>query len=203
MWALKVKIREKWNPYNKRAKKFGVKLFLYSYNYYGERGKIVFVGSGIVQGSIENKKAFFTDFKKEKKLEYLEVNGDFFSCAYFEEFSSERLEKAKVAYNPRIILLKPATIDEEGFEEWEIASYKREDLEKFFKQAQKVENKLFYFKQTKFTNMMIYSMLPSLTEKQKQVLLLAVEKGYYGYPRKTTLKELSLELKMSLSNTHL
>ncbi len=199
MWVLKVKVREIWNPYRLRTSKFDVRLFLYSYNYYKEGEKIVFVGSGIVQGEDKNKKFFFEDLRNEEKLEYLEVNGDFFSCAYFEKFSSERLEKAKVAYNPRIILIKPAIIDEEGFEEWEISSHKREDLEEFLEQAQTVEYELSYFKESKLNNLMVYSMLPSLTEKQKEVLLLAVEKGYYGYPRKTTLKVLSDELGISLS----
>ncbi len=46
---------------------------------------------------------------------------------------------------------------------------------------------------------MIYSLLPKLTKKQKQALILAVENNYYGYPRKIKLEKLAKIMKISLS----
>ena len=46
---------------------------------------------------------------------------------------------------------------------------------------------------------MIYAMLPKLTEKQKKALSSAIKNGYYGYPRKATLKQLAKDVGVSLS----
>jgi predicted DNA binding protein len=46
---------------------------------------------------------------------------------------------------------------------------------------------------------MIYSVLPNLTDKQKQAFDLAVESGYYGYPKKVKLISLAKRVGISLS----
>jgi predicted DNA binding protein len=201
MWSLKIKVREKWNIYNSKTKKFKVKIYFYSHNYYEEKSKIFYIGSGLVVGKEENVKLFMNELKKDEKTEHFESNNDFFTCTYSEQKTSARADIVKVAYNPRIIFLKPAIIDEEGWEEWEVASSERKDIEVFIKAVRKHtgEYKLFSFKQQKITNLMIYSLLPKLSKKQREVLLLAVEEGYYGYPRKTTLNKLAKILKISVS----
>ncbi|MGV8161983.1 MAG: helix-turn-helix domain-containing protein [Candidatus Nanoarchaeia archaeon] len=201
MWALKIKVREKWNIYNSRTKKFKVKIYFYSHNYYEEKSKIFYIGSGLVVGKEENIKLFFNDLKKDKKIEHFESNNDFFTCTYFESKTNARNDAVKVAYNPKIIFLKPAIIDEEGWEEWEVASSLRKDLESFVKMARthSGEHKLLFFKEQKITNLMIYSLLPKLSKRQREILLLAVEEGYYGYPRKTTLDKLAKMMKISVS----
>ena len=201
MWALKIKAREKWGFYNQKTKECNVKVFFFSQNNYEEKNKIFYIGSGIITGSEKNKEKFLESLKKDKRLSELEVNKDFFICTYLEEKSSMRAEHVRISYNPRIIFLKPVIIDEEGFEEWEVASSRKEDLDAFVQVAQRfhVEYKLFYLKKQKITNLMIYSMLPKLSKKQQEALLLAVENGYYGYPRGITLEKLSKMMKISLS----
>ena len=202
MWTLKIKVREKWNIYNERTVKFKVKLYVYSQNHYEEKGRIYFVASGIIQGEEKQKRNFFLDLKKDKKLESLEWNNDFFIAVYSEHKTSLRSEAVRIAYNPRLLFIKPIVIDEEGWEEWEVASTKRENLEAFIYYAEKLENvdsKLFYLKDKKIGSLLVYSMTPKLTEKQKKALVLAVENGYYGYPRKVKLKELAKMMRISLS----
>lgn len=202
MWQLKIKAREKWNPYNFRAVKFGVVPYFYSYNYYEEKNKIFFVGSGIIEGNEEQRNKFFRDLKKDKKVKHLEWKNEFFTCIYGESKTAKRVKALKVIYNPRLINLKPAVVDKEGWEEWEIASPNKKDLDVVIEQAEKLENaecKVLYLRESKIDNIMIYSLLPLLTDKQKQVLLLAVKEGYFGYPRKTTLKKLAKMAKISLS----
>jgi predicted DNA binding protein len=202
MWTLKIKVREKWNIYNEKTAKHKVKLYFYSQNHYEENGKFYFVASGIIEGDEKQKRKFLLDLKKEKKVTNIEWNNDFFVCTYSEPKTSQRAEAVKIAYNPRLIFLKPTIIDEEGWEEWEIASTKRQDLEAFVKYAKtlpNVESKLFHLKQQKISSLMIYAMLPKLTLQQKKALVLAVENGYYGYPRKITLEQLAKQMKLSVS----
>ncbi|MFH1425670.1 MAG: helix-turn-helix domain-containing protein [archaeon] len=202
MWALKIKAREKGNLFEERTIRFGVRVYFFSHNFYEEKGKIFFVGSGVVEGGEREKKGFLRDLKRDKKMESFESNGDFFICSYSEKKTSERARAVKVAYNPRLIFLKPALIDENGWEQWEIASNDKKDLDIFIKNAESlkgVEHQIFYLKKSKIDNIMIYSMLPNLTEKQKKAFVLAVGNGYYDYPRKVKLERLAKEMGVSLS----
>ena len=201
MWALKFKAREQGNLIEERTKRFKIILYFYSQNYYEEKGKFHFIASGIIEGEEKNKKEFLKDLKKDKKVTFLESHKDFLICIYSEPKKGSRAA-VKVAYNPRLIFIKPAIIDKEGWEEWEIASVRRKDLEDLIRASKSIPNlefKLLYLKQEKISNLMIYSILPKLTDKQKKCLSLAIGHGYYGYPRKIKLKELAKQMKISLS----
>jgi len=133
MWILKFKSKEEWNIYNQRTLKYNVKLQFYSRNYYIQGKKAYFINSGIIIGKEKNKKLFFRDLKKEKKIEELEINKDFFISIYSEKETSERVKAVKTVYNQKIIFLKPAIFDEEGWEEWEIHHLIERILRKFLK----------------------------------------------------------------------
>ncbi len=202
MWVLKFKSKEEWNIYNQRTLKFKVKLQFYSRNYYIKGKKVYFINSGIIVGKEKNKQDFFSDLKKDKKIKDIEINRDFFVSNYFERLDSKRVEALKTVYNQKITFLKPVLIDEKGWEEWVIASFDREDLEKILKIVENVgkENfKLFYLREQKIKDLMIYSILPDLTDQQKTAFELALEKGYYGYPRKVKLVDLAEIMGISTS----
>jgi predicted DNA binding protein len=202
MWTLKFRAKEEWNLYNSRTVKFNVKLQFYSRNYYIKGKKIYFVNSGIVFGEEKNKKDFFLDLKKDKKIKELETNNDFFISIYCETATSERGEALKAVYNEKLTFLKPVVFDSEGWEWWEVSSFDREDLEEIIKQAEKLKSvnfELFFLKEQKIKDLMIYSTMPDLTDKQKKVFNLAVSSGYYGYPRKSKLADLAKKVGLSLS----
>lgn len=202
MWTLKISAREKGNLFQERTIKYDVRIYFYSNNYYKKNSKIFFVGSGIIEGQPINKRKFFKDLKKDKRVSFLEHNKDFFIYTYSENETSERAKAVKAAYNPQLIFLKPTVIYENGWEEWEIGSSQKKDLDIFVKNAENLKNtevKVFYLKPQKIENLMIYTILPNLTDKQKNVLMLAVERGYYGYPRKIKLYQLAKEMNISLS----
>lgn len=202
MWILKIKGREKGNIYEERAIKFKVRIYFYGHNYYEEKGKVFFIGSGIIEGKDENKSKFFKDLKNDKRISHFEENKDYFVCIYSESKKNIRGNALKASYNPRLIFLKPAVVDVDGWEEWEVASPKKEYLMFLINESEKLKNfeyKILQFKQSKIENLMIYSSAPNLTKKQRNALVLAVENGYYGYPRKITLDKLSKIEKISLS----
>lgn len=202
MWVLKFKSKEKWNIYNKRALEFKIKIYFYSRNYYIKEKKIYFVGSGIVSGDEKNKKSFFESLKSDKQTENLEINGDFFIAVYSEKVTSERIKALETVYNSKIVFLKPAIMDEEGWEEWEVGSFDRKDLEEIIKQAEKLgrgEFKIASFREQKIKNLMVESILPNLSEQQTKTFQLALENDYYGYPRKIKLIDLAKRMNVSVS----
>ena len=202
MWTLKFRAKEEWNLYNSRTVKFNLKIQFYSRNYCIKGKKIYFVNSGIVFGEEKDKRDFFLDLKKDKKIKELETNNDFFISVYSENFTSERVEALKTVYNEKLTFLKPVVFDSEGWEWWEVSSFDRTDLEKIIKEAEKmgsVNFELFFLKEQKIKDLMIYSVMPDLTDKQKEVFELAVNSGYYGYPKKVKLIDLARKIGISLS----
>ncbi len=202
MWALKIKVREKWNIYNYLTRKYKVRIYFYSHNFYKEKGKINFIASCIVEGKENQRKRFLEELKSNKKVVNIEWNNDFLICTYYESENSPRSRIVPIAYNPRLIFIKPVIIDEEGWEEWEIASPKRKDLIKFITSSKKLKDTeidIFYFRKQKIDNLMIYSMMPKLTDKQKKAFIMAVENGYYGYPRGIKLEKLAKAMCISTS----
>ena len=167
-------------------------------DYYTEKDKIYFINSGVVFGEEKNKKLFFNDLKRDKQIEKIEINGDSFISIYSEKKTSLRILALKTIYNKKIIFLKPTIFDEEGFEEWEIGSFERSNLEKVIKFSKKLQKRLkkgkfnlLKFKEEKVNNLIFQSIIPNLSSQQKKVLDLAIEKGYYNYPRKIKMEDLA------------
>lgn len=201
MWQLKIRVREKWNIYNSRTIKFGINLYVYSHNNYEEGGKLFFIALGIADGDKKQINKFFRDLKKDSKVKYLEWKDNFFICIYSEVKTAKRAKAVIIAYNPKLIFLKPTIIDKEGWEEWEVASIDRKALEAFLEQSERsgLEYNIIYFNEKKLENIMVYSIAPLLTKKQKQAIFLALKEGYYGYPRGITLEKLAKISKLSVS----
>ncbi|MGV8150368.1 MAG: helix-turn-helix domain-containing protein [Candidatus Woesearchaeota archaeon] len=193
-------VKEKNGIYSWRTEKFNVKLYYYALNNYVENGKIYVTSVGIIEG--KNKELFFKSVSKDKKKHYFENNKNSFIFTYSEPLKSPRAEAIKLAYNPKFVYIKPTLVDEKGFEHWEIACPERKELEMVINLAHKwgaVDFKVSYLKKQKFSSLMIVSPMPNLTDKQKQALDLAVENGYYGYPRKIKLEKLAQMMRLSLS----
>lgn len=202
MWVLKLKVKEEFNIYNKRSLQFKIKIQFFSRTYYSKGNKLFFINSGIISGKEKKKKQFFNDLKKDKKITNLEINGDFFISVYYEKKSAKRIQALKTVYNQKIIFIKPVIIDEEGFEEWEVASFDRKDLEEIIKQGKLLLKEKFIllnFKKKKIKNLMIQSITPNLTSQQQKALELAIKNNYYGYPKKITLKKLAKMMNISES----
>lgn len=202
MWALRIKVKENGNIYGSRTEKHNVVLNFYSQNYYEKAGKLFFVASGVISGKENNKKKFFEELEKDGRIVHLEWNGNFFMATCCEKRESVRAKVVKGAYNPRLIFLRPVIIDSEGYEDWEVASTERKDLEDFIYWSEKLKNveyKVFYIKEKKVDNLLIYSMVPSLSEKQKEAVELTIREGYFGYPRKVKLEKLAKMMGVSLS----
>ncbi|MDP3966310.1 MAG: helix-turn-helix domain-containing protein [archaeon] len=201
---MKIKIREKWNPYNFRCQKFGVKIYFYSLNNYKKNNEVYVIGSGIVHGEEKNKKSFFSSLCKDKKIVKIERNEDFFIGVYKEPEVVAKRRGLDLAYSPSIIHLKPVIFDNEGWEEWEFASPERDLFERILSskriENKEIEFKIFYFKDKKIKSIMPLSIFPELTKKQNGAISLAVKEGYYNSPRKIDLVNLAKKANSSLSN---
>jgi len=198
MWVLRARFFDEKNKLVEFSKKYGVKIHYSPSNNYSKNGRYYFVGIGLIYGNEISKRAYFNQLRKLKgaktgrKLEFLEIEGDFFIIITSHTMSKESNLFVSAYYNSAIVHYKPAICSPEGWEEWNVACLDKEYLIKIIEVGEKLYNiKILEFKQRKIKNFGFLTILPELTEKQKQALKLAVDNGYYNYPRKTEVQKLA------------
>ncbi|MCK4917493.1 MAG: helix-turn-helix domain-containing protein [Candidatus Omnitrophica bacterium] len=154
----------------------------------------------VLIGSIEKKKKYIKELKKDKRIEQLDIHGDLTIELVKKSKSELDLEVYDSFYNPEIIFVKPAFVDEDGWEYYEIGSWNRKAIEKIIGAVKKnYESKLLKFINTKNYDLYLPKILPDLSIKQKEAISLAIKEGYYEFPKKTELKKLAEISKISFS----
>ncbi len=194
MWIAKIKLRHDCLLGN-RCKKFNVILQSYDLNEEIKNKKILTSSLHQIVGSESNIKKFIADLKKDKRVSYLEFDGNTM-------FLAETAKGKPVSHFTRkMFFVKPVVIDSEGYEYWEIASHKRNELEKFISGAEKISEKfeLLCIRNTKLKYVYFPKVLPQLTFLQKQALELAIKNGYYLAPKKIGLRALARLMNISLA----
>ena len=134
-------------------------------------------------GEEKNKKALVKDLRKQGKVIKLERSKDFIIVVIEQPIISEP------AYDPRIIRPAPIVINKAGYHIWELASFKKELLSKVIHAMAKYSNfEILKFRKEKISNISFTKLLPNLTDKQKKALEIAIQNGYYNYPKNTKIK---------------
>jgi len=206
MWIAKFKVFDENSILSKILRKNKVKIYYYPINNYIKRNRYYFILIGLIEGNEENIKNYFNrltvlkNAREGRRLEFLERENNFFTLITSHTINTENKLFVKIAYNPSLIHYKPVIWYENGWEEWEIASMERKDIEELIKIGKtKYKFKLLGLKEGKIKNLGYLTILPELTEKQKKAIELAVKNGYYEYPRKIELKKLANFSNLALS----
>jgi predicted DNA binding protein len=193
MWTIKFTYDGSKQLYGSLTKKHHVAMKGYNLSNWEKSGNFYVTSVGDLIGEEKNIKRFIDDLKKSKYYINLEENNSFMILTIKED------KPFKPFYSPMFIFLSPALI-EEGKYFFHVASWSRKEIEILLKQVENFPGfKLLSFKQEKITNISITGIQPNLTDKQRTAYELAVNKGYYEYPKKITLKELARLLKISYS----
>lgn len=181
----------------KLAKKHNVTVTGYPIAYSKTQKGILSFIIGTLIGENKDKKAFIRSAKASPLFLNIEVNKDFIVATL------KIVPVGEPLYNPKIIYAKPALFLPDGTEMLEVASFERKHLEKLMKFLEKVaEGKLVSIRKEKISDISVTTVAPSLTEKQKDAFKLAVNNGYYNYPRKIDIKKLAKISKINFSAYH-
>jgi predicted DNA binding protein len=206
MWTTRFKVYDEKNKIMKIVRKNHITGRYYPVGHYIENKRYYFISVGVIQGEEKDKKEFFKDLQAMKKdkigrrTELIEVEEDFFVLITSHTMTEENKWAVSVAFNPRLLHFMPPTWDKDGWEEWNVAALERKDLEKLLNVAETIYKvRLFGFEKKKITNFGFLTMLPELTDRQKEVLKFAVSNGYYKYPRQSSLDKLSRKFKINFS----
>jgi len=92
-----------------------------------------------------------------------------------------------ILYRPDIIFVQPALYTREGLEVLELGSFEKDPLMRLVKVfKRRYESRILAFKQKSISNVSFVGMHPEMTDKQREALRLAVENGYYHFPKRIT-----------------
>jgi predicted DNA binding protein len=194
MWRLRIKLKPEQQLLGTLAIKHGVSLAGYTFSSLKHKKNLHVILSGIVFGESENKKEFLKELQTQPDFIEGEVQGDFAIIVLRYPLYSAPI------FSPKIIRPTPSIINKNGYHLWDFASFDREVLEKVIAFVQKyLQGEILSFREENITNISITSILPELTKHQKAAMEIAINKGYYEYPKKITLEELAEIIGVSYS----
>lgn len=187
MWVAKYKIWHKNCLLRPICVKHKVTDFVYLINSWSDKRNFYYTELHILQGKSGNKKEFVKELRKEKTVKKVEIKG-----SYIFTLNQEPIQKKYYSpvFDPKIIQIKPVAQRIDGYEDWELASWDKESLMKIL-EVPVFEAELKFIKYTKLGDIFLPHVYPKLPPKQKEAIELAVQNGYYEYPRKIDLEKLS------------
>jgi len=194
MWRLKLKLDSSKQPMGKLAIKHQVSMTGYPLSYYKDSKYLYVISAGFVFGEDKNKKMLFRELKQSKDVVNFEKSEDFAINITKQPLFTEPV------YDPKIIRPSPVIINKKGFHIWDLASFDRKILEKVLKfTEQKLGAKIMFFREEKISNISFTRLLPELTKNQKKALEIAINNGYYDYPKKIKMEKLAKQMNISYS----
>ena len=194
MWRLKLKLSSSNQFMGRMAMKHNVSITGYPLSYWKDNKNLYLISAGFIFGEDYNKKEFMKDIKKQPEYVESEESGDFSISTTKQPLFSEPV------YNPKIIRLNPVIINKKGYHIWDLASFYRKELEKVIGFATKYLNaEILLFKQERIKNISFTKIFPELTDNQKKAMELAINSGYYDYPKKITLPDIARKMGISYS----
>jgi len=195
MWVLKIKLDSDKQFVGKLAIKHKISLAHYPISTYKDKKWLYLIAAGFIFGKDKDKKSFIKDLKKQSFVVEYEFKNDFGIGIVKQPLFTEPL------WDTRIIRLSPVIINyKEKKNIMHLGSFSKEPLMKIYKLTKKTLNtEIIKFKKEKITNISYTTALPELTKKQKQAFGVAINNGYYDYPKKAELKQLAKIMKVSYS----
>jgi hypothetical protein len=194
MWVLKLKLDSSKQFMGKIAIKHQISMTGYPLSYYKDKKNLYIISAGFIFGEEKNKKAALKEFKKSPETIKFEQEGNFIINITKQPLFTEPV------YNPEIFRPNPVIINKIGYHIWDLASFNRKALEKVLDFAEKyLGAKILKFKQEPIKNISFTKLLPDLTINQKKAMELAINKGYYDYPKKIKMEKLAKEQGISYS----
>lgn len=197
MWILKLKLKHDCIVGN-RCKKFSCETYSLPLTQWTEGMYEYVVGQHVLIGEQENIDLFIQELKKDPSTFKLERKGN---VIYLLEGHKGLKIPARI-YSPKIFFIKPVFIDKKSYEHWEIAAFDKETLMGYIKELKEEKAIKFHVEKivkSTIDSVFVANIMPLLTTKQKRAFELALEEGYYDFPRKIDLKKLAKMGKVSLS----
>ncbi len=199
MWITKLQLRHEDCPIVTRCQRFGVLVLSYPSTWYEKKNHKYATTTCYFQTNDEvKKKKFIDDLRADRRITNLEVSGDIFT---YEIDLGREGEHVMLYHQKQIFFVKPVINHFDGHEYWEVASWKRENLEQFIQALKKNMDvaTILKLENSPLTDVYFPNVMPKLSRSQKKAIELAYAQGYYSYPRKSSLGKMAALLKIGTS----
>lgn len=187
MWLAKFRIKHTNCILTPKCVKYNINDFVYLINCWNDKKYFYYTEFHLLQGEGKDKEKFLQALKKEKTLYKLEQKGN-------QVFTLNREPLEKQYYSPsfdrRLIQPKPIIVNKDGYEYWEMACWEKEPLLRIM-ETDVFKVKLQSIQRKKFVDIFLPQLSPKLAPQQKKAINLAVQEGYYEYPKQIDLERLS------------
>lgn len=192
---MKLKVDSKKQFLGRMARKHKVSITGYPLSYYKDDKWIYLTQCGLMFGSDARKKALLKDIRKQKDFVKIDIKNDFAILITKQPLFTEPF------WSPHIIRPSPVIINwKENKHTWHMASFEKKYLMDIFNLAKKnLGAKMLQLQQEKISNISIVHVLPKITKRQKMALDIAINNGYYAYPKKVKLEQLAKIMGISYS----
>lgn len=179
------------------AKKYNFTGLSFPLNRFEKEGLMYLTSAHIILGKKENIAPYLEELKKDKRLQNIEAEGNLVVYTIVAKKGASHLQ---MYLSPELIFVKPIMVKPDGFEYLEVAALRKSVLTDFLKIAQKwVHIELQKIADEKIRDFYIPHLMPDLTEKQKDAIVLAYKNGYYDFPKKIEIQRLAEIAKASPS----
>ncbi len=195
MWIGKIRVRHDCVIGN-RCRKFNVTTVGIPFNIFIEKGVTYAPQLHTLNGAPKDVKKFIEDIKKDPRVKEVEVDGN---KIFLIEVRKDKIPST--FYNPKLLFVKPNIVTPDGFEYWEVATWKKAFLTAFLKDIRKhfKENEVLKIEESKLKDTYFSHLMPLLTEKQKQAIEIALKNGFYEWPKKTDLNKAAKVMGVSVA----
>jgi predicted DNA binding protein len=195
MWVAKFEVLHKGCLVAPKCKKHNINLYSYFLKSWRDNNKFYYSELYLLKGDKRNKNKFINDLKKESQIKKIIRDKDLLFVLTEEKYNNQ--EKIPL-FEPSLLQSKPIFINTLGFEEWEFAHWNRKLLMNILNLPKNILNiKLKSIKKLELEEIFISKTFPRLPKKQKQAIELAIEGGYYDFPKKIHLESLAKKVKVS------
>ena len=203
MWQLKFIQEHKDCIYSKIIKELKLSMYGYPINNFYKDNYLYVTNIQILNGEEKNIKTYLKYLRSIKNLVHFKAISP--NIFLFQIRIYQNYQYYKNIYNKEIIYPEPI-IHENGREVITILSWDRKLLSQFLKNIESNKNtsyfKLLKFKKLNIQEFFIPQIIPKLTKNQREILGYAKKEGYWNYPKKINLTELSKKLGKSKSTIH-
>lgn len=202
MWLLRLTLQHNCIIGN-RCKKFHCTSTGYPLDSYSEKGHTYVLHFEKISGTEKNVAAFLHDLKKDNAVARVEINNN--TVFFLYKTKEKKAFPGQLSHaEKKIFHTKPVFVDEKGYEHWEVCAWNREDISHFISFLKGNTKDLYDFKiqqlrKTKLTEIYFPQIMPTISVNQKKALDLAIQEGYYDYPRHIELRVLAKMMRISLS----
>lgn len=194
MWLAKFKIWHKGSILLELHEKYEFSAVSQYLNNFKQKNKSMLMRSVVIWGKDSNKAL-------EVMLNSPKINIVIHEKNQLVFFQTATHSFHNIVTNRKVFLTEPI-LEENGFQWWSVGSKNREDLMKFYEKLKKLKNhatiEIISIKKTKLFFPQ-KSQIEDINKKNLELWKKIYNSGYYQYPRKKNLKEISKELDIPYS----